>query len=201
NIRYKTSSPLSLLKPGSVFSGVQKSGTDEYPVTIEVQSVDIERSKFCGYLSIQNLTEEFPSVSTYFESEIIGDRYSFITNKWESDYQNDMEHWTKFSESKQENCILNTVLNEHKDDINNVKFNPINKDFIYMRWKEMFLVPDHKVKNIEGISFCGFYYICFNVSTGNIQGYYYHPSANEKFQELHLNYQSNQYQFAEFEFR
>ena len=29
-----------------------------------------------------------------------------------------------------------------------------------MRWKERFLVPDHKVKDINGASFAGFYYVC-----------------------------------------
>jgi len=31
---------------------------------------------------------------------------------------------------------------------------------VFMRWKEKFLVPDHRVKDINGASFAGFYYIC-----------------------------------------
>jgi len=52
-----------------------------------------------------------------------------------------------------------------------------------MRWKEYFLVPDHKVKAISGASFEGFYYICFNQITGAVSGIYYH-SKSEKYVTL-----------------
>lgn len=50
-------------------------------------------------------------------------------------------------------------------------------DFVFMRWKEHFLVPDHTIKDISGASFAGFYYICFQKSKANIEGYYYHRSS------------------------
>lgn len=31
--------------------------------------------------------------------------------------------------------------------------------YVFMRWKERFLVPDHHVSHITGASFAGFYYI------------------------------------------
>jgi hypothetical protein len=37
-----------------------------------------------------------------------------------------------------------------------------------MRWKERFLVPDHKVRSIKGASYDGFYYIC--VEFGSLMG-------------------------------
>jgi len=40
--------------------------------------------------------------------------------------------------------------------------------------QELFLVPDHKITDINGASFAGFYYICFQKSKGTIEGYYYH---------------------------
>ena len=43
--------------------------------------------------------------------------------------------------------------------------------------KELFLVPDYRIKDISGASFAGFYYICFQKSTGTIEGYYYHKSS------------------------
>lgn len=49
-----------------------------------------------------------------------------------------------------------------------------------MRWKESFLVPDHRVREILGASFEGFYYICFNQVTGNVSGIYFH-SKSEKY--------------------
>lgn len=50
-------------------------------------------------------------------------------------------------------------------------------DFVFMRWKEHFLVPDHTIKDINGASFAGFYYICFQKSAASIEGYYYHRSS------------------------
>ena len=52
-----------------------------------------------------------------------------------------------------------------------------NKDFIFMRWKEHFLVPDHRVRTINGASFAGFYYICYQLSTGIITGFYFHKTS------------------------
>lgn len=53
------------------------------------------------------------------------------------------------------------------------------KPHIFMRWKEYFLVPDHKVRNINGASFEGFYYICFDQVNGLVKGIYFH-SKSEK---------------------
>lgn len=50
---------------------------------------------------------------------------------------------------------------------------------IFMRWKEYFLVPDHRVRTISGASFEGFYYICFNQVTGLISGIYFHAKSEK----------------------
>ena len=52
-----------------------------------------------------------------------------------------------------------------------------NSDYVYMRWKEHFLVPDHTIRDIHGASFAGFYYICFQRSTSSIEGYYFHRNS------------------------
>jgi len=61
------------------------------------------------------------------------------------------------------------------------------RDTIFMRWKEHFLVPDHRVTSISGASFEGFYYICFNQVEGVIEGIYFHAKS-EKFQQLKLRH-------------
>ena len=48
-----------------------------------------------------------------------------------------------------------------------------------MRWKEYFLVPDHRVRTITGASFEGFYYICFNQVEGTISGIYFHAKSEK----------------------
>ncbi|KNC20559.1 hypothetical protein FF38_01895 [Lucilia cuprina] len=60
-------------------------------------------------------------------------------------------------------------------------------DYVFMRWKEHFLVPDHTIRDINGASFAGFYYICFTKSTGKVEGYYYHRSS-ELYQSIDLNH-------------
>lgn len=52
-----------------------------------------------------------------------------------------------------------------------------DSEHVFMRWKEHFLVPDHTVKDINGASFAGFYYICFQKSAATIDGYYYHRTS------------------------
>lgn len=50
-------------------------------------------------------------------------------------------------------------------------------DYVFMRWKEHFLVPDHTIKDIVGASFAGFYYICFQKSSSQVEGYYFHRNS------------------------
>ena len=57
--------------------------------------------------------------------------------------------------------------------------NSSNRENMFMRWKEKFLVPDHRVREITGASFEGFYYICFNQVHGTITGIYYHSKTDK----------------------
>ena len=41
-------------------------------------------------------------------------------------------------------------------------------------------MPDHRVRTINGASFEGFYYICFNQVKGEVSGIYFH-SKSEKY--------------------
>jgi hypothetical protein len=55
----------------------------------------------------------------------------------------------------------------------------MQKEHLFMRWKEYFLVPDHRVRTISGASFEGFYYICFNQVSGGIEGIYFHAKSEK----------------------
>ncbi len=70
------------LYPGATFNGTQKSGRNSYDVTVRIVNVDLEASHLCGYLNIRGLTEDWPELTTYFDAEIIGDQYGFVTGKW-----------------------------------------------------------------------------------------------------------------------
>ena len=56
---------------------------------------------------------------------------------------------------------------------------PGQQRVIFMRWKEHFLVPDHRVRTITGASFEGFYYIAFDQVSGAIEGTYFHAKSEK----------------------
>ena len=90
---------------------------------------------------------------------------------WGANDKIDISHWSKFNAFRQ-------YAKQAK------KTSALSKDFaqkenIFMRWKEHFLVPDHRVRTINGASFEGFYYICFNQVQGTVNGIYFH-SKSEK---------------------
>jgi len=172
--RYLPNSSSSLLRPGSVFKGTQQSDRQVYEVEVQIQHVDMAESFLCGYLKIQGLTDDHPTLTTYFEGEIIGSKYTFQTKhpEWGSTDKVDMQHWgrfpawrplTKSAKTRQEYAFMDFATSEH----------------IFMRWKEYFLVPDHRVRTISGASFEGFYYICFNQCTGTINGIYFHAKSEK----------------------
>ncbi|XP_027945253.1 glucose-induced degradation protein 4 homolog isoform X2 [Eumetopias jubatus] len=159
----------SLLYSGSKFRGHQKSKGNSYDVEVVLQHVDTGNSYLCGYLKIKGLTEEYPTLTTFFEGEIISKKHPFLTRKWDADEDVDRKHWGKFL------AFYQYAKSFNSDDFDYEELK--NGDYVFMRWKEQFLVPDHTIKDISGASFAGFYYICFQKSAASIEGYYYHRSS------------------------
>ncbi|KAM5354369.1 hypothetical protein ACJ41O_001018 [Fusarium nematophilum] len=188
------SSPSSYLRPGSRFHGTQQSERQVYDVQVEIKHVDMRESFLCGYLRIQGLTEDHPTLTTYFEGEIIGSKYSFYTQheNWGANSKVDLSHWAKFTAFRpfQKQARKGPVTIR----------DAAQRETIFMRWKEHFLVPDHRVRTITGASFEGFYYICFNQVKGEVSGIYFH-SKSEKFQQLELKHVPDRGCFAATEFR
>ncbi|KAG5665880.1 hypothetical protein KAF25_010005 [Fusarium avenaceum] len=186
--------PSSYLRPGSKFHGTQQSERQVYDVQVEIKHVDMRESFLCGYLRIQGLTEDHPTLTTYFEGEIIGSKYSFYTQheNWGANSKVDLSHWAKFTAFRpfQKQARKGPVTIR----------DAAQRETIFMRWKEHFLVPDHRVRTITGASFEGFYYICFNQVKGEVSGIYFH-SKSEKFQQLELKHVPDKGCFAATEFR
>ena len=59
------------------------------------QYVNIEECYLCGYLKIKGLTEEYPTLTTFFDGEIISKKYPFLTRKWTADEDVDKQHWVR----------------------------------------------------------------------------------------------------------
>ncbi len=53
----------------------------------------MEKAYLCGYLKISGLTEEFPTLTTFFDGEIISKKHPFLTRKWDADEDVDRKHW------------------------------------------------------------------------------------------------------------
>ncbi|KAK6344516.1 hypothetical protein TWF696_008150 [Orbilia brochopaga] len=189
-IPYSTS---SFLRPGSRFEGTQQSDKQTYTVNVEIKHVNMRESFLCGYLCIQGLTQDNPTLTTYFEGEMIGSKYTFKTkNKsWGANEKIDLQHWGRFPAYR--------PLSKHsKQKESSKEFG--EQEHIFMRWKEYFLVPNHRVKELTGASFDGFYYICFSQTTGNVSGIYFH-SNSEKWQQLELKHVPDNGVYGSIEFR
>jgi len=79
-----------------IFSHKHRSQNDNLSAVVNfllLQHVDEENSYLCGYLKIKGLTEEFPTLTTFFDGEIISKKYPFLTRKWDADEDVDKKHW------------------------------------------------------------------------------------------------------------
>ena len=152
---------------------------------VEIKNVDLQRSFLCGYLRIQGLTQDHPTLETFFEGEIIGDRYGFMAEHdvWGASEKTDLQHWEAF-----ENLAPYAHLAQRgptdtasREATMQEALKP-DSHTMYMRWKEQFLVPDHRVRTINGASFEGFYYVSIDTRVGTVNGVYFH-SKSEKCDE------------------
>ena len=112
-----------------------------------MQDVDFASSYLCGYLRIRGLTDDWPELTTYFDAQIIGSRYGFITEGWDASEREDLTHWSRFP-----------AFTALKGEVQGPKMmlpNNESRPAVFMRWKERFLVPDHRVQDISGASFAG----------------------------------------------
>ncbi|KAG1926465.1 glucose-induced degradation protein [Pimephales promelas] len=146
-------------------------------VHIESDHVIAHRREVSSACSVS--PQEYPTLTTFFAGEIISKKRPFLTRKWDADEDVDRKHWGKFQ------AFYQYAKSFNSDDFDYEELK--NSDYVFMRWKEQFLVPDHTIKDISGASFAGFYYICFQKSTATIEGYYYHRSS-EWYQSLNLTH-------------
>ncbi|MCJ1469172.1 hypothetical protein MMC07_007805 [Pseudocyphellaria aurata] len=194
NVRMIPNHTSSFLRAGSKFKGTQQSDRQNYNVEVDIKHVDMAESELCGYLRIEGLTPDHPTLTTYFEGEIIGPKYTFQTRhpSWGATDKTDMQHWARFP-------AWRPLAKQAKKPDFHYK-NSAQRENIFMRWKESFLVPDHRVREILGASFEGFYYICFNQVTGNVSGIYFH-ARSEKYQQLELKHIDDKGCYGAMEFR
>ena len=121
--------------------------------------MDEENAYLCGYLKIKNLTDEYPEMVTFFDGEIISDKHPFLTRKWDADEDVDKKHWVGGDKRVWKEIIFKNnkhfiqgkflAFCQYSKNFNSDSFNyeELKKtDYVFMRWKEHFLVPDHTIK-------------------------------------------------------
>lgn len=149
------------LYPGSVFRGTQSSGRNSYDVQIQIADVNLNEYTLCGYLTIWKLTEAHPELTTYFDAEIIGPKYGFVTGpRYGAKEHDDMRHWGRFEEFRRPSTRADIVrpeqlLRDPLPDTSSGEIRPKEREFVFLRIKEKFLVPNHHDRDISGASFAG----------------------------------------------
>lgn len=178
---------------GALFPSTTTQDTNNraYNVHVQLQTVDLRQDYLCGYLTIDELTDQYPRLTTYFDGYVIAGltgNHSFVTRGWGADETVDVEHWRKFAPFRQAMDQGEQVSVRQMDDVFRVDQEQICKRqcrYLFMRWKEQFLVPDHRIRSVQGASYDGFYYIMYDVLMDRLEGYYYHESS-ERNQHLQL---------------
>eukprot|EP00126_Sphaerothecum_destruens_P003663 Sdes_comp17437_c0_seq1m6662 len=181
----------SLLSPGMVFHGTQNvtsmAKSEEWRVTVKIQSVDFTKGIICGSMDAQNSLFSNSVVSTYWDGQIIDNfNYHFWTNQWDATKETDLTHWSKFQPFEKLAPLLKNHDNECVQKSKqrcSPKFD-VNSSCIFMRWKEVSFV-NLPAEVQSGLTIAGFYYICFNTINGEINGYYF-DRASMPFQQLRL---------------
>lgn len=175
----------SILKPGATFSGYQESGRQRYEVQVKLLEVDLNSSTLSGFLTIHNLTDAHPLMVTFFKGEVVGPHFSFETRhaSWETSLRNDIQHWARFTPWRK----LDIDISNDAENADYYQHRALQNEYLFMRWKELFLYPDSNISGVKGASFAGFYYLSLNQVSGNITGLYFHRSS-DMFQQLNLSF-------------
>jgi hypothetical protein len=146
------------LYPGSIFTGTQRSGRNSYDVTITIVDVNMADYTLCGYLTIKDLTETHPVLTTFFDGKIVGPKYGFITGqRYGATEYDDMRHWERFEPFRRSSNRTDIIRDQMllRDALPDPGCRPRERDHLFFRMKERFLVPDHSVRDINGASFAG----------------------------------------------
>ncbi|KAI9006927.1 vacuolar import and degradation protein-domain-containing protein [Hyaloraphidium curvatum] len=162
--------PVVPIEPGTAFVGLQRSGDRSYNVKITVNTV--EGARLSGSFSISNLAPSCPTLTTFWEAEVISSVQAFRTGKWGATEEIDLIHWRRLGPCFEANGFEAAFLGSEGEPPD-FHQSPV----IFMRLKEEFLIPDHRASCISGVSFQGFYYISFERRSRALSGVYFFPTS------------------------
>lgn len=178
------------LRAGACFVGTQHDEWGSCEIDVSISSVSVSDSFLSGCIRFKNLVPTCPSVTTYFEAEMIGSQYNFLTphTDWGSDARYDLKQWREFPswDSREEEQLMHLRRQQRqrrrRSSVESIDLLDVrdpqwwNKRHVYMRWKERRMVHPTTQPHRRDFNFDGFYYICFDQEEATIQGLYYQPS-------------------------
>lgn len=105
-------------------------GISKSKVTLNLTLKTISNLNFIvfDFLLFVGLTEEFPSLTTFFDGEIISAKHPFLTRKWDADEEVDRKHWSKFAD-----FATKYAKTFNTDSFDYTQLN--SRDCVFMRWK------------------------------------------------------------------
>jgi glucose-induced degradation protein 4 len=160
-----------LLRPGAIFTGKQVLEKHIYKVEVSIMAVSVPEPFMSGCLQVSGLTAEQGILTTYFEAEIVGPKFSFSSNKkWGATEEIDLLQWQKLLALRNREGSHRSRKIEDPEVFRRKRW--WEERFIYMRWKEFHLNDYPTIKSIQGASFDGFYYISLDQQSARIMGLY-----------------------------
>jgi glucose-induced degradation protein 4 len=172
--------PCSFLHPGTSYRGEQLftaaiHKSDSWRVAVNINSYIPLTGELAGTMYANNVSQihakDLP-VRTFFEGEIIDIvNHSFYTSEFSASALTDLRHWSKFPSFKdlKAEAVVQGGRVQHLD----------SHPFIYMRWKEKFFIGNDgcKADSAGRLTIAGFYYVCLNRVTGDMDAYYWDPTG------------------------
>mmetsp|Transcript_14567 Transcript_14567/g.37169 ORF Transcript_14567/g.37169 Transcript_14567/m.37169 type:complete len:138 (-) Transcript_14567:1241-1654(-) len=105
-------------------------------------------------------------INTFWEGEIIDNRNNFFfTKQWGANDCIDLGHWSLFSQFQ--------PLRSDVKATGGKGLNLDELDCIFMRWKEVQFIDKRPLH--AGLTIAGFYYMCLDRTSGQLEGFYFDP--------------------------
>jgi len=153
------------LESGARYRGNQLSSGGSFTIEMVIDAVDQQQEIVCGTFEIHNISDKYELLTTYFEGEMAGSIYPFTTEP-PSATNPDIIHWKLFPEWRMEYANAGSA------------YDIANSDFVYIKIKELFILPDPKSRSIPGASIDGHYYCCYYRNLDCFAGHYYYRNTS-----------------------
>eukprot|EP01094_Clydonella_sp_ATCC50884_P022889 TRINITY_DN5358_c1_g2_i2.p1 TRINITY_DN5358_c1_g2~~TRINITY_DN5358_c1_g2_i2.p1 ORF type:complete len:204 (-),score=57.55 TRINITY_DN5358_c1_g2_i2:1124-1735(-) len=176
-----------LLYPGQVLTGTQSVKSENtWSVRVTIQKYAPEQGYVCGSMEARHLPEQHDKVTTFWEGDVVTSLEHFWTSRWCASRKSDLAHWGKFapfraihpghgthssSSSSTAASSASASASSPRSDSDAERALRTSRH-VFMRWKERFFITRESESRI---TIAGFYYVCLDLETGAVDGYYFDP--------------------------